>query len=282
MVELSVIRGVGLALLAFAAEYVDSSLGMGYGTTLTPLLLIMGFEPLQIVPAVLLSELFTGLLAGFTHHTMGNVDFVPRTIRITSVFKRLKEYGMGEGLKRGFAKLPIHMKITLVIALCSVVGTVSSVFLAVNLPKFYVKLYIGVLVLVVGIVILATMKINLRFSWARIVALGVLASFNKGISGGGYGPVVTGGQLLAGVQGKNAIGITSLAEGLTCIVGVLMYLAAGRMLDWRLAPYLCVGAILSVPLSGITVKAIDGTRLRIIIGIVTSVLGAYTLWRALC
>jgi len=29
---------------------------MGYGTTLTPLLLILGFEPLQIVPAVLLSD----------------------------------------------------------------------------------------------------------------------------------------------------------------------------------------------------------------------------------
>jgi hypothetical protein len=29
------------------------------------------------------------------------------------------------------------------------------------------------------------------------------------MSGGGYGPVVTGGQLLSGVNGKNAIAITS-------------------------------------------------------------------------
>ncbi len=50
-----------IILFAFICEYVDSSLGMGYGTTLTPLLLIMGYNPLQIVPAVLLSELILTL-----------------------------------------------------------------------------------------------------------------------------------------------------------------------------------------------------------------------------
>ena len=38
--------------LAFVCEFVDSTLGMGYGTSLTPILLLMGFEPLQVVPAV--------------------------------------------------------------------------------------------------------------------------------------------------------------------------------------------------------------------------------------
>lgn len=35
---------------AFICEYVDSTLGMGYGTTLTPSLLLVGFSPMQIVP----------------------------------------------------------------------------------------------------------------------------------------------------------------------------------------------------------------------------------------
>jgi hypothetical protein len=65
--------------MAFLAELVDSTLGMGYGTTLTPLMmLIFGLEPLQIVPAVLLSELITGLAAGFSHHSFGNVTLAPR------------------------------------------------------------------------------------------------------------------------------------------------------------------------------------------------------------
>ena len=32
--------------MAFLCEYMDSPLGMGYGTTLIPILLILGFEPL--------------------------------------------------------------------------------------------------------------------------------------------------------------------------------------------------------------------------------------------
>ena len=49
---------------ALACEFMDSSLGMGYGTTLTPLLLMAGFEPLQIVPAILLHALFNAVSVG--------------------------------------------------------------------------------------------------------------------------------------------------------------------------------------------------------------------------
>ena len=73
----------------------------------------------------------------------------------------------------------------------------AAVILAVNLPKLYLKLYIGFLILIIGIFIVATLNKNYTFSWKRITILGLIASFNKGISGGGYGPVVMGGQLLA-------------------------------------------------------------------------------------
>ena len=61
-----------IIIIAFFCEYIDSSLGMGYGTALTPILLIMGYTPLQIVPAVLLSELITGLSAAFFHHRLSH------------------------------------------------------------------------------------------------------------------------------------------------------------------------------------------------------------------
>ncbi len=121
---------IGIIVLAFVAEYIDSTLGMGYGTTLTPVLMLMGFDPLQIVPAVLVSELLTGLLAGFTHHAMGNVTLLPRTMRVSLVVRRLREAGWVDGLIGG---LPRHLKITLIIAACSIIGTVASVLLALNL-----------------------------------------------------------------------------------------------------------------------------------------------------
>ena len=79
MFQLTLTYGIALSFIALSAEYMDSTIGMGYGTTLTPILLLFGYEPMQVVPAVLISELVTGLLAGFTHHSVGNVDFRPKT-----------------------------------------------------------------------------------------------------------------------------------------------------------------------------------------------------------
>lgn len=268
---LTLSMGIGLSiiLMAFIAEYVDSTLGMGYGTTLTPILLLMGFSPMQIVPCILLSELFTGFAAGFTHHAVGNAELIPKRFVV-------QQKGLWNNIKSMFPK---NLKVALILALCSIVGTVSAVYVAVNIPKFYLKMYIGILVFVIGISILLTINKTFKFSWKKIIGLGLLASFNKGMSGGGYGPVVTGGQLLSGVNGKNAIAITSLAEGLTCLVGLIMYFIIGKQLDWSLAPYLIIGAMCSVPLSAISVKVIKTSWLRWSIGIFMFGLGAFTIYK---
>jgi len=240
-----------IIVLAFACEYIDSSLGMGYGTTLTPILLILGYHPLQIVPAVLLSELLTGVSAAFFHHRFKNANFKMGTI---------------------------DSKTAYVLASCSIFGTIAAVFVALHLSKFYIKLYIGVLVLTMGILILVNLNRVFKFSWLKISSLGTLAAFNKGISGGGYGPLVTSGQILSGVNSKNAIGITSLSEGLTCLVGVVFYLIyTNHTIEWNLAPSLILGAILSVPLATYTVKKFKAIKLKLIVGIATLVLGMVTL-----
>lgn len=243
-------RFLAVAATAFLAEYVDSSLGMGYGTTLTPVLMIVGFAPLQIVPAVLLSEFLTGISAGLLHHQVGNVD-------------------LGRGTRA--------RKTAWILSLCSVVGALAAVLLAINVPKQAVKLYIGLMVLAVGIfIILARGGIG-GFSWAKIIGLGTVAAFNKGISGGGYGPLLTGGQVLAGVPGKNAVGITSLAEGIVCLVGLVAYFALGQSLDWRLAVPLVMGALASVPAATWTVRLLPEAMLRSSIGYATTFLGILTL-----
>ncbi|MDY7029596.1 MAG: sulfite exporter TauE/SafE family protein [Spirochaetota bacterium] len=268
--------GIALIGIAFLAEYTDSTLGMGYGTSLTPILLLMGFDPMQIVPAILLSELVTGLLAGFTHHSMGNVDLLPRTLNVVRITRAIRSLGLAESYRRG---IPTHLKIVLLISACSIAGTVAAVLLAVSLPAFYLKLYIGLLILIIGIVILIRRAASPRFSWKKITLLGLIASFNKGMSGGGYGPVVTGGQILSGIEGKNAVAITSMAEGLTCLIGVMTYLGTGARIDWQLAPYLLAGAVVSVPLSAFTVKLIKTSTLRTVIGSLTVLLGCLTLYK---
>lgn len=276
---INIYLGIALSIIAFLCEYVDSTLGMGYGTALTPILLLFGFTPMQIVPVVLLSELLSGLSAGFFHHKNGNVNFKPTTTSLSNVITELKSAGYIESFKK---IIPPHLKVALLLAICSIAGTVLAVFIAISIPKFWLKLYIGCLVLSMGVVILVCLKKEFKFSWLKIGVLGAIASFNKGISGGGYGPVVTGGQILSGVKGKTAVGITSLAEGLTCLVGIITYVVlAKNQLDWRLAPWIIVGAVISVPLAAVSVKKIETQRLKLAIAMLTIMLGSVTIVKAL-
>jgi uncharacterized membrane protein YfcA len=123
---------------------------------------------------------------------------------------------------------------------------------------------------------------KIKFSFWKITGLGLFASFNKGLTGGGYGPIVCAGQILSGVQGKNAIGITALAEGITCLAAVACYLLfGGQSVDWKLAPWVLIGAVLSVPLSAKSVKFIPERKLKAAIAILTIALGALTIYKTL-
>lgn len=264
--------GLGLVFLAFGAEFIDSSLGMGYGTTLTPLLMLMGFTPLQIVPTILLSELLSGLLAAFLHHAAGNVDFKIKSTskKLSYIIEKVKQNGVIKSFKKGFS---LDFRVSLFLGLLSIIGTVAAVLLALNIPKIWLKIYIAVLITAIGLKILVSMHKKTRFSWKKITLIGILASFNKGMSGGGYGPLVTGGQLLSGVKPKKAIAITSFAEGLTCLVGVLAFLILNSAIDWSLAPFMILGAMLSVPFSVLAVKRFRSKNLTRIIGLVVLGLG---------
>jgi uncharacterized membrane protein YfcA len=235
----------GIVLMAFLCELVDSSLGMGYGTSLTPILIILGYEPADIVPAILLSECITGIVAGLMHHKFGNVNFNKKS--------------------RDFKVL--------------VLLTCLSIFGVISVPPWVIKGYVGLLVLAIGIAILLRYRKAQDFSWKRISGLGFIAAFNKGISGGGYGPVVTGGQILTGIDGRNAIGIASLAEGLTSAVGFTAYMLGGAHFPWLLAPSLVIGAVLSTPLAAFIVSWIPIKRLNLAIGSISTILGSYTLVR---
>jgi uncharacterized membrane protein YfcA len=237
-------------LVALACEYLDSSLGMGYGTTLTPILLLAGFAPLDIVPAILLSEALTGAAAGLLHQRDGNVNFL-RDARA-------------------------RRTATLLIAL-SAAGAIAAATLAVKVSKESLTLFIASIIIAMGVIILLTIKCPFRYRPGGIVAIGAVAAFNKGLSGGGYGPLVTAGQVVSGLPSKHAIAITSVAESFTCVVGLAAYLGLGRAIHWGLTIPLVTGALLSVPIATLTVRRLPERGLRLIVGLVTLALGALAL-----
>jgi len=200
----------------FLCEFIDASMGMMYGTILSPVLVIAGFEPVLVVPSILLSQALGGFTASIFHHRLKNVNLAPKTLNPKVIAKKLSELGYVESFRKGATK---DFKVSFCVSSLGIVATIIAALIAISIPKAFLKTYIGILVLVMGIILLSGPEF--KFSWKKMVAVGVLSGFNKGISGGGFGPVVTSGQIIAGREGKSAIGATTFAEAPICIAGFL-------------------------------------------------------------
>lgn len=258
-----------IMLFAVIFEFIDSSMGMLYGTLLSPILIIYGFEPAITVPAILFSQAFGGFIASTFHHKYKNADFSLKTTDINIIKRKLSEIGYVESFKKGTTT---DFKVVFFITSIGIIATIFSAFLALNIPKSLVKGYIGVLVTAMGIVLI--LKPVFRFSWNKLVFISILSAFNKGLSGGGFGPVVTGGQVISGRNGKNSIGATTFAEAPICITGFLVYLFLGKNLDWNLVFFLTIGAVIGAPFGAqFTSKFRSEKKLKSILGILTFIIG---------
>ncbi len=244
-----------LAAIAFCCEFVDSSLGMGYGTTFTPLLLIMGFELKTVVPVILLSEFLTGMTAGGFHHALGNARFKARSR---------------------------DSKVAVVLATAGVLGALVAVQFLTRVPRAWARLYFALMITGMGVIILARRNGKYGFSWSKIVGLGLISSFNKGMSGGGYGPLVVGGQLLSGCEARNAVACTSLAESIVCLVGLIGFAAAGIFPTPALAIPIAAGAVLSAPCASAMTRYLNARLdLKSLVGVIVLMLGIVCLVKVL-
>jgi uncharacterized membrane protein YfcA len=243
-----------LLSVCFICELIDSGLGMGYGTILTPVLILFGFEPSKIVPTILFSELLSGFTAAFFHNEIKNVDL------------SLK----GKDFRPA-----------LLLAGGSVVGVFVGVSFAVSLPKEVLKLSIGGIILLSGLLVIILSKKTIAYKSWKMLLLSMVASFNKSVSGGGYGPLVTSGQILSGVKGKSAVGITSFAEAFTCLVAVGAFLAKGGYINWPIFIPMITGALISVPFSVFAINKTKEDRLKIIIGVLTFFMGGLIIWKTI-
>lgn len=252
--ELSLSTALVLMAVCFCCELIDSGLGMGYGTILTPMLLLLGYTPFEIVPTILLSELLTGFTAAFFHHQVSNVD-----------------------LSR---KSP-DLKAASILAGGSVSGVVAGVLLALALPVKTLSVLIGCIICFSGASVLILSRHRLRYQTWKMLLLSVIASFNKAISGGGYGPLLTSGQILSGIRTRASIGITSFAEAFTCLLTVSLFLISGGHVNTIIFIPMCTGALMSVPFAVFAVNRTKERYLQKIIGVLTLCMGTLTIIKAL-
>jgi uncharacterized membrane protein YfcA len=109
--------------------------------------------------------------------------------------------------------------------------------------------------------------------------------YNKGTSGGSYGPFSVTGYMVMGLPAAVAIGTTTIAEGIACAAGVTMLLASSAVFNIGIVIAISLGAFLADPIS-----AFINNRLKKklsppfhgrLIGVVMLVLGIVTILKSL-
>lgn len=259
---------IGVAFIALLCEYIDVSFGGGYGTILSPTLLIIGFVPLVIVPAVLLGQLAGGVVGGYLHHRVGNINL---DFRRDEKLTKKKAYWLS------YIPRSLDAKVVLILAISGIIGGVIGAVSAINIPDIVLRVYIGAMVVGIGVLILVRRNHKGSFTLRKLVGIGLLSAFNKGISGGGYGPLVAGGQLLIGREAKSSIGSAITAEVVVVIAALLSYVFLTGGIYWTLAAATSIGSVIAAPLGAFTVKKLRVKKLKLVVGLVITILGAVTL-----
>src|SRR5690606_21595927 len=153
------------ALIGFAAQLVDGSLGMAYGVTSTSLLLLFGIAPAVASASVHMAEVVTTAASGLSHLKFGNVD--------KTVVMRLIIPG-------------------------SIGAFTGACFLS-NLPGERAKPYIAAFLFVLGIYVMSRflfgkenrVKSGKKPPTRLLIPLGLVAGFADSTGGGGWGPLST-------------------------------------------------------------------------------------------
>ena len=249
-----------VVIICAVFEFMDSAGGMGYGTALTPLLLLAGFDPKQVVPLIMITEAFTGIIAGLVHGEFENVEWQ---------FRPLNEV----------------TKMTLIVCALGIVATmisISAVYGYFQVHKFWIRLYVAFLLIVMGACSLFTAKkmYEYRPKWMFLFAF--IGGFNKGIGGGGYGPVITVGGLLSGIPVKSMVAITSYAEGYTCVFAVLTWFvwgASGMVIDFMLLPSFVIGTVIAAVGAPYVTRIFSERFWKILVPTYCCILAIYAFYR---
>jgi uncharacterized membrane protein YfcA len=248
-----------LFLLSLIAAFLDAAIGIGYGTLLTPLLILLNLPPFEVISAVLLAQIIAAIITALSYHLHGNVNFTATSD---------------------------DTKIAFILSIAGILGAILAVTIFLN---FFIahpdllQIYIGIAFILIGIMVLT--KITWRITTGRIFTIGLIAALNKGISAGGYTPIVAGGQMLHGRNGKQAIGTSMVSETFTSLTAVLLYITFGHLildpLFIQLALPLVLSTFIATPLASYFVKRTPIHRMTHLIGSTIIILGIFTFIKTL-
>lgn len=242
--EVSVVFFLGYCLAAL-----DTSIGMGYGTIGTPILLIIGIVPIVAVPLILLSQFVETTLGSIAHRKFKNGD----------VFN----FKQGDG------------KVSLVLITTGITGAALGVITGITIPKIYVSIYISFLVTAIGF--LVSYPPSIDFSWRKIIPVGFVSGFNKAISGGGYGPLIMSGLMVSGKPVRNSVAVSIFSVSVITLFSAFIYFLSDSFDSYFMMAAIIMGAVVGSQVGPKVTKNLASRKSGKLIGLAVVVMGLLTL-----
>ncbi|MSQ06970.1 MAG: sulfite exporter TauE/SafE family protein [Dehalococcoidia bacterium] len=235
------------------AQFVDGSMGMGYGTTSASVLVAAGFLPALVSASVHTAETFTTFVGGVSHLRMGNVD----------------------------------RKIVLPLAASGVVGGIIGAYILATLVSgASMRPIVGAILLVLGVRILLKSlqgKVAMHrvggFSKKLLLPLGFVAGAVDAIGGGGWGPIATS-TLVSRNQTtpRKVVGSVILAEfAVTLAITLTFVVTLGfQNFLWHITLPLLAGGVLVAPFAAWATRRVPAKALGVAVGLLLVALNLRT------
>lgn len=244
---------IGILLAGFAAQFIDGTLGMGYGVSSNSLLVAIGLAPVIASASVHTAEIATTLVSGITHHQFGNVK----------------------------------KELVLSLAIPGVFGGALGAYFLSSVPGSAIKPWVaGILMAMGGLIIYRFLTRTERsvtgrqLSRPKLFILGLVAAFFDALGGGGWGPIATPSLILAeNSQPHKVVGSVNLVEFFvtlseTITFALIIGLEAFR---WDIVVALMVGGVIAAPIAAWVCKKLPHRMLGILIGVLLILLNVRTL-----
>jgi uncharacterized membrane protein YfcA len=208
-------------LVAVAAGLSSTAIGV-YGGVLVPGLLLLGIDARFAAAVSLFLQVLVIPLAAGSHYRLGN-------------FSR---------------------NVALPLVIGGVIGAFIGPFFAALLPKDMIARLVAAMIVLVGIVVLATLRFsglgkvrsNDDIPSRRVAGIGLAAGFSSGISGAGWGPIGVKLLILARIDPRQAIGSSLFARIFMAAAAVVGFITAQTAFqnvvpNWWIVVPLFVGSI---------------------------------------
>ncbi|MBK9585111.1 MAG: sulfite exporter TauE/SafE family protein [Alphaproteobacteria bacterium] len=226
-------------LIGFIAQFVDSAIGMAFGTLTSTLLLLTGIPPQTLSATVHTAEIFGGSASAFSHWRMGNID--------RELLKKL--------------------------AVPALIGAVIGTLLLTLFSNEGLKPWLGLYFTIIGLVILTK---ALKPDWIAPVhihrrVLGFFGGFLDAFGGAGWGEFVSSGLVLRGFEIRNAVGSMVTVEFMVSVVVTVVFVGTVGITNWPV-----IFAVAAAPLGAWACKVAPAKPLKIIVGLTISIIGLKT------